>query len=123
MFEDGYKAVFVGSGAGLPMFMGIPGESLVGVYSANEYLTRINLMKAYESGYDTPVKDAKAVAVVGGGNVAMDAARCAKRMGAKVYVVYRRDEASMPARGRRSTMPSRRASSSSSSINPRADPG
>ena len=80
------------------MFMGIPGEALAGVYSANEYLTRINLMKAYREGYDTPVKDAKAVAVVGGGNVAMDAARCAKRMGAKVYVVYRRDEASMPAR-------------------------
>ena len=98
MFEDGYKAVFVGSGAGLPMFMGIPGEALAGVYSANEYLTRINLMKAYREGYDTPVKDSKAVAVVGGGNVAMDAARCAKRMGAKVYVVYRRDEASMPAR-------------------------
>ena len=98
MFEDGYKAVFVGSGAGLPMFMGIPGEALAGVYSANEYLTRINLMKAYREGYDTPVKDAKAVAVVGGGNVAMDAARCAKRMGAKVYVVYRRDEEAMPAR-------------------------
>ncbi|OUN07838.1 glutamate synthase (NADPH), homotetrameric [Flavonifractor sp. An92] len=98
MFEDGYKAVFVGSGAGLPMFMGIPGEALAGVYSANEYLTRINLMKAYKEGYDTPIKDSKAVAVVGGGNVAMDAARCAKRMGAKVYVVYRRDEEAMPAR-------------------------
>lgn len=98
MFEDGYEAVFVGSGAGLPMFMGIPGEALAGVYSANEYLTRVNLMKAYREGYDTPIKDSKAVAVVGGGNVAMDAARCAKRLGAKVYVVYRRDEAAMPAR-------------------------
>ena len=98
MFEDGYKAVFVGSGAGLPMFMGIPGEALAGVYSANEYLTRINLMKAYREGYDTPIKDSKKVAVVGGGNVAMDAARCAKRMGAEVYVVYRRDEEAMPAR-------------------------
>ena len=98
MFEDGYKAVFVGSGAGLPMFMGIPGEALAGVYSANEYLTRINRMKAYREGYDTPIKDSKKVAVVGGGNVAMDAARCAKRMGAEVYVVYRRDEEAMPAR-------------------------
>ena len=98
MFEDGYKAVFVGSGAGLPMFMGIPGEALAGVYSANEDLTRINLMKAYREGYDTPIKDSKKVAVVGGGNVAMDAARCAKRMGAEVYVVYRRDEEAMPAR-------------------------
>ena len=98
MFEDGYKAVFVGSGAGLPMFMGIPGEALAGVYSANEYLTRINLMKAYREGYDTHIKDSKKVAVVGGGNVAMDAARCAKRMGAEVYVVYRRDEEAMPAR-------------------------
>ena len=98
MFEDGYKAVFVGSGAGLPMFMGIEGETLAGVYSANEYLTRINLMKAYREGYDTPIKDSKKVAVVGGGNVAMDAARCAKRMGAEVYVVYRRDEEAMPAR-------------------------
>ena len=98
MFEDGYQAVFVGSGAGLPMFMGIPGEALAGVYSANEYLTRVNLMKAYREGYDTPIKKSQAVAVVGGGNVAMDAARCAKRLGAKVYVVYRRDEAAMPAR-------------------------
>ena len=98
MFDDGYEAIFVGSGAGLPMFMGIPGEALAGVYSANEYLTRINLMKAYKEGYDTPLKDSKAVAIVGGGNVAMDAARCAKRMGAEhVYVVYRRDEEAMPA--------------------------
>ncbi len=98
LFEDGYEAVFIGSGAGLPMFMGIPGEGLSGVYSANEYLTRINLMKAYREGYDTPVKHNATVAVVGGGNVAMDAARCARRMGANVYVVYRRSEAEMPAR-------------------------
>ena len=99
MFADGYEAVFVGSGAGLPMFMGIPGETLAGVYSANEYLTRINLMKAYLNSYDTPIKKIKRAAIVGGGNVAMDAARCAKRMGAEhVYVVYRRSEAEMPAR-------------------------
>ena len=99
MFEDGYKAVFVGSGAGLPMFMGIPGEALAGVYSANEYLTRINLMKAYLNSYDTPIKKIKRAAIVGGGNVAMDAARCAMRMGAEhVYVVYRRGEEEMPAR-------------------------
>ena len=99
LFEMGYKAVFVGSGAGLPMFMNIPGESLVGVMSANEYLTRTNLMKAYLEEYDTPVIKSKAVAVVGGGNVAMDAARCAMRLGAEnVYVVYRRGEAEMPAR-------------------------
>lgn len=99
LIEDGYKAVFVGSGAGLPMFMGIEGESLAGVYSANEYLTRVNLMKAYREGYDTPLRKSHAVAVVGGGNVAMDAARCAKRMGAeKVYLLYRRDEEEMPAR-------------------------
>lgn len=98
LVEEGYEAVFVGSGAGLPMFMGIPGESLVGVYSANEYLTRVNLMKAYREGYDTPVKKCKSVAVVGGGNVAMDAARCARRLGAEVHVVYRRSEAEMPAR-------------------------
>ena len=99
LFAMGYEAVFVGSGAGLPMFMGIPGESLSGVYSANEYLTRINLMKAYREGYDTPVKKSRAVAVVGGGNVAMDACRCAKRLGAeKVYIVYRRGEEEMPAR-------------------------
>ena len=99
LFEMGYSAVFVGSGAGLPMFMNIPGESLVGVMSANEYLTRTNLMKAYDENYDTPIIKSKAVAVVGGGNVAMDAARCAMRLGAEnVYVVYRRGEAEMPAR-------------------------
>ena len=99
LFEMGYKAIFVGSGAGLPMFMNIPGESLVGVMSANEYLTRTNLMKAYLEEYDTPIIQSKAVAVVGGGNVAMDAARCAMRLGAEhVYVVYRRGEAEMPAR-------------------------
>lgn len=99
MFEEGYEAVFVGSGAGLPMFMGIPGETLAGVYSANEYLTRINLMKAYLNTYDTPIKKIKKAAIVGGGNVAMDAARCAMRMGAEhVYVMYRRGEEEMPAR-------------------------
>ncbi len=99
LFEMGFKAVFVGSGAGLPRFMGIEGEGLVGVYSANEFLTRINLMKAYLDDYDTPVKRSKSVAVVGGGNVAMDAARCAMRLGAeKVYIVYRRTEDEMPAR-------------------------
>ena len=99
LFEMGFKAVFVGSGAGLPMFMGIPGESLKGVMSANEYLTRTNLMKAYSEEADTPIIKSKAVAVVGGGNVAMDAARCALRLGADhVYVVYRRGEAEMPAR-------------------------
>lgn len=100
LFEEGYEAVFVGSGAGLPSFMGIPGENLNGVYSANEFLTRINLMKAYKfPDYDTPVRVGNSVAVVGGGNVAMDAARCAKRLGAeKVYIVYRRSEAEMPAR-------------------------
>ena len=100
LFEEmGFKAVFVGSGAGLPMFMHIPGEALRGVYSANEYLTRVNLMKAYEEPSDTPIIVSKAVAVVGGGNVAMDAARCAKRLGAEtVYIVYRRGEAEMPAR-------------------------
>ena len=99
LFEMGYKAVFVGSGAGLPMFMNIPGEALKGVMSANEYLTRTNLMKAYDPAADTPVIQSKAVAVVGGGNVAMDAARCAMRLGAEhVYIVYRRGEAEMPAR-------------------------
>ncbi len=99
LFEMGYKAVFVGSGAGLPMFMHIPGEALKGVYSANEYLTRTNLMKAYTEEADTPIMKSKAVAVVGGGNVAMDGARCAMRLGAdKVYIVYRRGEAEMPAR-------------------------
>lgn len=99
LFEQGYKSVFIGSGAGLPSFLRIPGENLKGVYSANEYLTRINLMKAYKEDSATPILQAKSVAVVGGGNVAMDAARCAKRMGAdKVYIVYRRSEAEMPAR-------------------------
>ena len=99
LFEMGFKAVFVGSGAGLPMFMNIPGEALKGVMSANEYLTRTNQMKAYTEEADTPVIRSKAVAVVGGGNVAMDAARCAMRLGAEhVYVVYRRGEAEMPAR-------------------------
>ena len=95
----GYEAVFIGSGAGLPMFMGIEGENALGVYSANEFLTRINLMKAYIEDYDTPLKKPKSVAIIGGGNVAMDAARCAKRIGCEnVYVVYRRGEAEMPAR-------------------------
>ncbi len=99
LFEQGYEAIFIGSGAGLPRFMGIPGENLKGVYSANEFLTRVNLMKAYNENSDTPVQHAKSVAVVGGGNVAMDAARCAKRLGAEnVYIVYRRGEAEMPAR-------------------------
>lgn len=99
LFAEGYEAIFVGSGAGLPSFMRVPGENLNGVYSANEYLTRINLMKAYKDGSDTPIFRAKNVAVVGGGNVAMDAARCAKRMGAdNVYIVYRRGEAELPAR-------------------------
>ncbi len=94
----GFEAVFIGSGAGLPKFMNIPGENLKGVYSANEFLTRINLMKAYQEGSDTPIQRSAKVAVVGGGNVAMDAARCAKRLGAQVYIVYRRSEAELPAR-------------------------
>ena len=99
MNDMGFEAVFVGSGAGLPMFMGIEGEDLVGVYSANEFLTRINLMKAYLDEYDTPIRKGKAVAVVGGGNVAMDAARSAMRLGAEhVYIIYRRSEAELPAR-------------------------
>ena len=98
LFERGYEAVFIGSGAGLPMFMKIPGESLVGVYSANEYLTRINLMKAYKPDSETPILHSGKVIVVGGGNVAMDAARCAKRLGAEVHIVYRRSEAELPAR-------------------------
>lgn len=98
LFEQGFKAVFIGTGAGLPKFMNIEGENLVGVYSANEYLTRINLMKGYLDEYDTPIKKHAKVAVVGGGNVAMDAARCAKRMGAEVHVVYRRGREEMPAR-------------------------
>ena len=100
MEENGFEAVFVGSGAGLPMFMHIPGENLKGVYSANEFLPRINLMKAYREDSDTPIMDLKGkkVAVVGGGNVAMDAARCSKRLGADVYVVYRRGMEELPAR-------------------------
>lgn len=99
LFEDGYEAVFIGSGAGLPRFMGVKGESLKGVYSANEYLTRVNLMKAYEENSQTPVMRAKNVAVVGGGNVAMDAARTAMRLGAdNVYIIYRRSMDELPAR-------------------------
>ena len=99
LFEDGYEAIFIGSGAGLPNFMGIPGESLKGVYSANEFLTRSNLMKAYRKGADTPVMSGGSVAVVGGGNVAMDAARTALRLGAeKVYIIYRRSMNELPAR-------------------------
>ena len=98
LFERGYEAVFIASGAGLPMFMKIPGEGLVGVYSANEYLTRINLMKAYKEDSPTPILHNQKVAVVGGGNVAMDAARCARRLGAEVHLVYRRGREEMPAR-------------------------
>jgi glutamate synthase (NADPH/NADH) small chain len=99
LFEMGYEAIFVGTGAGLPSFMNIPGESLIGVYSANEFLTRINLMKAYKPEYDTPMVQPKRVAVVGGGNVAMDAARTSLRLGAEqVHIVYRRAEEQMPAR-------------------------
>ena len=98
MDEEGFEAVFIGSGAGLPMFMGIPGETAKGVFSANEYLTRNNLMKAFREDYDTPIVHGKKVAVVGGGNVAMDAARTALRLGAEVHVVYRRSEAELPAR-------------------------
>ena len=99
MDEQGFEAIFIGSGAGLPKFMNIPGENLKGVYSANEFLTRVNLMKAYKEDSNTPIQHAKHVAVVGGGNVAMDGARCAMRLGAdKVYIVYRRGEAEMPAR-------------------------
>ncbi len=99
LFDDGYEAVFIGTGAGLPNFMGMEGEGLNGVYSANEFLTRINLMKAYKDEYDTPIIHPKNVAVVGGGNVAMDASRSALRLGAEnVYLVYRRSEEEMPAR-------------------------
>ena len=99
LFEAGFESVFIGSGAGLPRFMNIPGENLKGVYSANEFLTRVNLMKAYKEGSHTPIEHARKVAVVGGGNVAMDAARCAKRLGAEeVYIVYRRSEKELPAR-------------------------
>ncbi|MDO4395866.1 MAG: NADPH-dependent glutamate synthase [Clostridia bacterium] len=99
MKEEGYESVFIGTGAGLPSFMNIPGENYIGVCSANEYLTRINLMKAYLPEYDTPIQHADKIAIVGGGNVAMDAARCAKRMGAsEVYVIYRRSLDELPAR-------------------------
>ncbi len=99
LFEQGFEAIFIGSGAGLPRFMNIPGENFKGVYSANEFLTRVNLMKAYKPESDTPIKKNTSVAVVGGGNVAMDAARCAKRLGAEnVYIVYRRGLEEMPAR-------------------------
>jgi glutamate synthase (NADPH/NADH) small chain len=96
--EEDFDAVFIGSGAGLPRFMGIPGENANGVFSANEYLTRSNLMKAFKDEYDTPISRCKKVAVVGGGNVAMDAARTALRLGAEVHIVYRRSEAELPAR-------------------------
>ena len=96
--EEGFEAVFIGSGAGLPKFMGIPGETANGVFSANEYLTRSNLMKAFDDSYDTPIVAGKNVAVVGGGNVAMDAARTALRLGAEVHIVYRRSEEELPAR-------------------------
>ena len=99
MKEEGFESVFIGTGAGLPSFMNIPGENLIGVCSANEYLTRINLMKAYLDEYDTPIMHADKIAIVGGGNVAMDAARCAKRMGAsEVYIIYRRSMDELPAR-------------------------
>ena len=98
MQEQGFEAVFIGSGAGLPKFMKIPGENLKGVYSANEFLTRINLMKAYKADSTTPIQHGHRVAVVGGGNVAMDAARCARRLGADVTIIYRRTEAELPAR-------------------------
>lgn len=96
--EYGFEKVFIGSGAGLPKFMNIPGENLKGVYSANEFLTRINLMKAYREDSNTPIQRGKSVVVVGGGNVAMDAARCARRLGAEVTIVYRRTEKELPAR-------------------------
>ena len=98
MEKEGFEAVFIGSGAGLPRFMGIPGEQANGVFSANEFLTRNNLMKAFEEGYETPISHGKKVVVVGGGNVAMDAARTALRLGAEVHIVYRRGEEELPAR-------------------------
>ena len=98
LMEEGFEAIFIGSGAGLPKFMGIPGEQALGVFSANEFLTRNNLMKAFKDEYDTPISKGKKVVVVGGGNVAMDAARTALRLGAEVHVVYRRSEAELPAR-------------------------
>lgn len=98
LLEEGFEAIFIGSGAGLPKFMGIPGENFNGVFSANEFLTRNNLMKAFKEDYSTPIKVGKKVAVVGGGNVAMDAARTALRLGAEVHIVYRRSESELPAR-------------------------
>ena len=98
MEEDGFEAVFIGSGAGLPRFMNLPGENLKGVFSANEFLTRINLMKAYMPDANTPIYHPKKCVVVGGGNVAMDAARCARRLGAEVHIVYRRSMEELPAR-------------------------
>ncbi len=98
MDDEGFEAVFIGSGAGLPRFMGIPGENFNGVVSANEFLTRTNLMHAYDEGYDTPIYTGERVVVVGGGNVAMDAVRTAKRLGAEAFIVYRRSEAELPAR-------------------------
>ena len=115
MEEEGFEAVFIGSGAGLPKFMGIPGENANGVFSANEYLTRDNLMKAFRDDHDTPIMRGKKVAVVGGGNVAMDAARTALRLGADVHIVYRRPRPSCPPVWRRSTTLRKRASSSISS--------
>lgn len=98
LFDDGYDAVFLGTGAGLPSLLGVPGEGLCGVFTANEFLTRINLGKAYDDRYDTPIIKAKSFGIIGGGNVAMDAARCARRLGAKVHVIYRRSEKEMPCR-------------------------
>ena len=98
MEDESFEAVFIGSGAGLPKFMGIPGENANGVFSANEFLTRVNLMKAFKDDYETPVRVGKKVAVVGGGNVAMDAARTALRLGAEAHIVYRRSDAELPAR-------------------------
>ncbi|EJW99511.1 glutamate synthase (NADPH), homotetrameric, partial [gut metagenome] len=98
LIADGYEAIFVGSGAGLPNFMNMPGEELKGVYSANEFLTRFNLMKAYKEDSATPIQRPKKTVVVGGGNVAMDAARCARRLGSEVHIVYRRSLEELPAR-------------------------
>lgn len=110
--DEGFDAVFIGSGAGLPRFMGIPGENLNGVVSANEFLTRTNLMHAYDPAYDTPIQVGRHVVVVGGGNVAMDAVRTAKRLGAEATIVYRRSERNCRPVPKRYTMPMRRASSS-----------
>ena len=104
LFEDeGFDAVFIGSGAGLPKFMGIPGEQANGVFSANEFLTRVNLMKAFDESYDTPVSIGKKVAIIGGGNVAMDAARTALRLGSESHIVYRRALEQLTCKSRRST--------------------